>query len=90
MNSLYLVNNYKEDGKVKKLDISEDGYSKEVSKLFDICMEKLKNLHINKAVMALLMPMPLFQMRVYETYCLQYYMIKIKRCFWTVLKNHKS
>ncbi len=40
------------DREVKKLDISKDGYSKKVGNLFDICMEKLKNLSINKATMS--------------------------------------
>ena len=39
------------DREVKKLDISKVGYSDKVSNLFDICMEKLKNVSINKATM---------------------------------------
>jgi len=42
------------DREVKKLDISKDGYCKKVGNLFDICMEKLKNLSINKATMSAL------------------------------------
>ena len=42
------------DREVKKLDVSKDSYSKKVENLFDICMEKLKNLSINKATMSAL------------------------------------
>ena len=40
------------DREVKKLDKSKDDYPEKVGNLFDICMEKLKNLSINKATMA--------------------------------------
>ena len=40
------------DSEVKKLDKSKDDYPEKVGNLFDICMEKLKNLSINKATMA--------------------------------------
>lgn len=46
---LSIVQEY--DREVKKLDTSKDGYSDKVSNLFDICMEKLKNVSINKATM---------------------------------------
>lgn len=49
---LLIVQEY--DREVKKLDMSKDGYSKKVGNLFDICMEKLKNLSINKATMSAL------------------------------------
>lgn len=49
---LSIVQEY--DKEVKKLDISKDGYSEKVGNLFDICMEKMKNLSINKATMSAL------------------------------------
>lgn len=47
---LSIVQEY--DREVKKLDISKEGYFEKAGNLFDICMEKMKNLSINKATMA--------------------------------------
>lgn len=47
---LAIVQEY--DREVKKLDMLKSDYLKDVDNLFDICMDKLKNLSINKATMA--------------------------------------
>lgn len=47
---LSIVQEY--DKKAKKLNKSESDYSKNIDNLFEICMDKLKNLSINSATMA--------------------------------------